>query len=463
MTFATMSPDRQKVAVDLAKRKVREVREAVVPELDALQREILRRTRHAHLIQSLPSIFHQFFRPARNKGAHGGRGSAKSWSFAAMVIDRCLQKLGTRVVCVREVQLSLKESVKRLLEDMIEKYDLGAEFRVLNTHIETPGDGVIIFHGMQNHTAESIKSLEGYDIAWVEEAQSLSQRSLDLLRPTLRQEESELWFTWNPNKVTDPIDQFLRGAAPPPSSIVAEVTYRDNPFFPAVLQQDMEWDRSRDIEKYNHIWLGQYERHSEARVFKNWRIEPFETPSSAEFLLGGDFGFSTDPTVLVRSFIIGKTLFVDAEAYKVGCEIDDTPTLFDTVGCSLNHQHPTSQAEASLLGECEGMMRSWQIIADSARPETISYLTRHGYPRIEPAKKGPGSVEEGIEFLKSYDIVVHPRCVHCIDELTSYSFKKHRLTGEVLPVLSDKKNHVIDSLRYMVEPLRNPTVDFVTW
>jgi phage terminase large subunit len=139
----------------------------------------------------------------------------------------------------------------------------------------------------------------------------------------------------------------------------------------------------------------------------------------------------------VRCFIRDRTLYVDREAYKVGCEIDDTPALFDT----LDPSRP-------------GMARLWTVVADSARPETISYMQRHGYPRIQPAKKGQGSVEEGITFLQNYNIVVHPRCTHTIDELTLYSYQRDRLTNAVLPILEDKKNHVIDALRYAVETLR---------
>jgi len=106
--------------------------------------------------------------------------------------------------------------------------------------------------------------------------------------------------------------------------------------------------------------------------------------------------------------------------------------------------------------------RSWPIVADSARPETISYLQRHGYPRISPAVKGKDSVKEGIIFLQGYDIVIHPRCIHTIDEFTMYSFKKDPLTDMVTPVLEDRKNHVIDSVRYAIEKLRKAR-DFITW
>lgn len=337
----------------------------------------------------------------------------------------------TRAVCVREIQKSLEQSVKRLLEDKIASLGVGSRFRVLENQIEAPYGGLIIFQGMQNHTAELIKSLEGYDVAWCEEAQSLSQRSLDMLRPTIRKPGSEMWFSWNPKNATDPIDAMLRGPEIPPDTAVVRSSWSDNPWFPEVLRADMEWDRRRDPDKYAHVWLGEYERNSEARVFRNWRIEEFETPADTRFYFGADWGFSVDPTVLVRCWIRGRTLLIDREAYKVGCEIDRTPALFDTV---------------------EGS-RKWRIRADSARPETISYMSRSGF-KISPAVKGANSVEDGIEFLKSYDIVVHPRCTHSSDELSLYSYKIDKLTQDVLPVLEDKDNHVIDALRYALEGMR---------
>jgi phage terminase large subunit len=375
--------------------------------------------------------------PARYKGAHGGRGSGKSHAFAEMAVEAHLLDVDSRSVCVREVQKSLAQSVKRLIEDKIKAMNAGAYFTVQEAVIKSHnpagrGDGLIIFQGMQNHTADSIKSLEGYDRAWVEEAQSLSQRSLDMLRPTLRKPKSELWFTWNPNLETDPIDQLLRGAAPPPGAVVVEVNYEDNPWFPDVLRDEMEYDRSRDPDKYAHIWRGTYVRNSEARVFRNWRVEEFEAAGDAIHRLGADWGFASDPTVLVRCHIVGRRLYVDHEAYRVGCEIMDTPDLFFSV----------PEAE------------KWPLVADSSRPETISHMRRHGFPKITAAVKGPKSVEDGVEWLKSFEIVVHPRCRHVIDELTLYAYKTDPLTGRVLPVLADKSNHCIDALRYACEGAR---------
>lgn len=378
-----------------------------------------------------PRAFLPLLQPSRYKGVHGGRGSGKSHFLGEMLIEKSIMKK-TDAVCVREVQKTLDQSVKKLLETKIAALNAGAYFEVQDSRIKSVHGGLIIFQGMQNHTADSIKSLEGYDLAFVEEAQTLSQRSLDLLRPTIRKPDSELWFAWNPDEATDPIDEFLRGESVYPGSIVVQANYMDNPWFPDVLKAEMEYDRARDPEKYQHIWLGQYRRNSEARVFKNWTVEEFEAPKGATFRLGADWGFSVDPSVLVRCHIQGRRLYIDYEAYMVGCEIDQLPDLFDRV--------PDS--------------RKWFITADSARPETISYMQRHGYPKINAAIKGPKSLEEGVEFLKTYDIVVHPRCVHTIDELTMYSFKVDALTGMILPVLEDKKNHVIDALRYACEATR---------
>ncbi len=379
-----------------------------------------------------PRAFLPLLQPARYKGIHGGRGSGKSNFFAEMLIERCIMQK-TDAVCIRENQKSLDQSVKKLLESKIVAMGVGQYFEVQDSKIKCPFGGIIIFQGMQNHTAESIKSLDGFHIAWVEEAQTMSQKSLELLRPTMREAESELWFSWNPRLATDPVDQLLRGEHLPPRALVVEANYPDNPWFmDTPLVEEMEYDKKRDFDKYQHVWLGQYQANSEARVFKNWSIEEFEAPLGAIFRLGADWGFSVDPSVLVRCYIEGKALYVDYEAYMVGCEIDNLPTLFMSV--------PDS--------EC------YSIVADSARPETISYMRKHGFPKMLAAVKGARSLEEGVEFLKSYDIIVHPRCQHLIDELKLYSYKLDPLTQAVTNVLEDKDNHVIDSLRYACEGAR---------
>jgi phage terminase large subunit len=378
-----------------------------------------------------PRVYLPLLEPARYKGVYGGRGSGKSHFFAEMAIERSIMEK-TDIVCVREVQKSIKNSVKKLLESKIEALNAGAYFDVQDSQIKSSTGGIIIFQGLQNHTADSLKSLDGFDIAWVEEAQSVSQRSLDVLRPTLRKPGSELWFSWNPGAPTDPVDALLRCATPPPNSVVIEANFMDNPWFPDELQTEMEYDRSRDPDKYAHIWLGKYLQNSESRVFRNWKVEEFERPQGTVFRLGADWGFSVDPSVLIRCDIEGNRLYVDYEAYMVGCEIVNLPELFMSV----------PEAE------------KWPIIADSARPETISHMRKNGFPKIMPAIKGPKSLEEGVEFLKSFDIIVHPRCKHLIDELTLYKYKEDPLTGVILPILEDRDNHIIDALRYACEGAR---------
>jgi len=378
-----------------------------------------------------PRAFVPLLQPARYKGAHGGRGSGKSHFFAESLIEQHIMRK-VDAVCIREYQRTLQQSVKKLLETKIAAMNVGAHFDVQDKLIMSKRGGVTIFEGMQNHTADSIKSLEGFGIAWVEEAQSLSQRSLDLLRPTLRTEDSELWFGWNPNQSTDPVDALLRGENPPPGAVVVQVNYEDNPWFPQVLRDEMEYDKRRDPDKYRHVWRGAYQQNSEARVFRNWRVEEFDIDPAWTLRQGADWGFAVDPSALVQGAIVGRTLYVAHEAYRVGCDIDFLPDLFRSV----------PEAER------------WPTVADSSRPETISYMQRHGFPKMLAAIKGARSLEEGIEFLKTFDIVVHPRCVHTIDELTAYSWEVDELTGLVLPKLRDKDNHVIDALRYACEGSR---------
>jgi phage terminase large subunit len=369
--------------------------------------------------------------PVRYRAGFGGRGSAKSHSFCSAAVLKGAEK-PLRIGVYREIQKSIRDSAKRLLDDKIAEHGLSGFYESTDTEIRGRNGTLFLFNGLRTNP-DAIKSTEGIDIALVMEANTVAQRSWDLLIPTVRKPGSEIWAEWNPNLSTDPVDVMFRGPnGPPPGSIVRQVNWNDNPWFPDVLKAELEYDRKRDPEKYAHVWLGEYQRNSEARVFRNWTVEEFEAPKDAVHRFGADWGFAIDPTVLVRCHIVGRKLYVDYEAYMVGCEIDNTPALFDSI--------PES--------------RRYLITADSARPETVSFMQRNGFPKIVPAIKGPGSVEDGIEWLKNFDIVVHPRCTHTIDELTLYSFKIDKLTGSVLPQLDDKSNHVIDALRYACEGAR---------
>ena len=252
-------------------------------------------------IETAP-VFVPLLKPARYKGAWGGRGSGKSHFFAELLIEECLDIKGTRALGIREVQKTLKESSKRLVEDKLAAFGLtsGQGFKVFNEVIQTPGDGLISFTGMQDHTADSIKSLEGYRVAWVEEAQGLSTRSLQLLRPTIRLADSQLWFSWNPRRKTDAVDVMLRGPALPTDAIVVKANWSDNPKFPAVLEQERQDCIRVTPEQYDHIWQGGY-----ATVLDGAYYAASLQAARADHRIGR---VAADPLLTLRAFVdIGGT------------------------------------------------------------------------------------------------------------------------------------------------------------
>lgn len=267
-----------------------------------------------------PRVYAPLLEPARYKGAFGGRGGGKSHFFGELLVDECLAHKGTLAVCIREVQKTLAQSSKRLIEGKIESLGVGPEFRVFNDRIETPGDGLIIFQGMQDHTAESIKSLEGFRIAYIEEAQTLSTRSLTLLRPTIRVERSEIWASWNPRRKVDAIDEFLRGQKPA-GSIVVKANWRDNPWFPKVLDDERRLDLELYPDRYEHIWEGDYARAFEGAYFaqqlavarQQGRIGKVPAddllPTRAYFDIGGS-GAAADANVIWIVQIVGREIRV---------------------------------------------------------------------------------------------------------------------------------------------------------
>jgi len=256
------------------------------------------------LESEVPRAFKPLLQPMRYKGAYGGRGGAKSHFFSEEIILRCYERR-TRVACIREVQKSIKDSVKQLLSDKINRFGLQGFFEVLETEIRGKNGSLIIFVGMQSYNAQNIKSLEGYDIAWVEEAQTLSQYSLDLLRPTLRARGSELWFSWNPRFKTDPVDQFFR-RNPPSNAISVLVNWKDNPWFGETeLHADMLADYANDPEKAEHIWGGGYGV-SQGAILARWinkarrekrvGLDAEFDPTGAPIEISSDLGFRDTAT-----------------------------------------------------------------------------------------------------------------------------------------------------------------------
>ena len=382
-------------------------------------------------------IFEPLLKNKRYKAAKGGRGSGKSHFFAECITETMLINPNARIVCIREIQRSLKFSSKALIESKINSLGVSEYFEITLTEIRAKrGNGLIIFQGMQDHTADSIKSLEGFDVAWVEEAQNLSKRSLELLRPTIRKENSELWFSWNPENETDAVDSFFKqmqenGAT---DFILVTANFSDNPFLPTELFNEQEYDRRYNPSTYEHIWLGSYNTKSDALIFKGkFRVENFSTDGLGNPYHGLDFGFANDPTAAIRCYIHDRKLYISHEAGAVGLELDYT---------------------ADFLKERIENIHKYVIRADNARPESISYLKRHGLSMITPTIKGKGSIEDGIEFIRSFEaIIIHERCVETAREFRLYSYKTDPHSGDILPQILDENNHYIDALRYALEPL----------
>lgn len=374
---------------------------------------------------------------ARYKILRGGRGSAKSWSVARYLVIKAAFG-GYRILCTREMQNSIRDSVYRLLTDQIHILKLDFYFEILRDGIRGRFGSEFLFKGLRHNISE-IKSTEGIDICWCEEAEKISEDSWTYLIPTVRKEDSEILITYNPEEENCPTD--LRfGKNIPPDCAWAEVNYNHNPWFPEVLRKEMEYDKRIDFEKYEHVWLGKYKKYADALIFKGKiRIEAFETPNDVQLFFGSDFGFSNDPTVLVRMFIQNGSLFIDYEAYGVGVELTDLHQFFASV--------PGSD--------------KWQITADSQRPDTISFLSQFfqgsdgtAYPGYDiiGAEKGKGSVEDGIEFLRGFEqIIIHPRCRGAIDNFTNYKWKQDKITEASLPIPASGSDHVPDACRYALE------------
>jgi len=368
---------------------------------------------------------------ARYKVLYGGRGSLKSWSAA-----RTLLLMGgerrLRILCAREFQNSIADSVHRLLADQIVLMDMGDLYTVQKATIQGTNGTEFIFAGLR-HNITSLKSLEGIDICWVEEAEAVSEESWQVLEPTIRVPGSEIWVTFNPGMETDPTYQRFV-VRKRDDAIVVKVGWKDNPWLPAVLRKQAEDMLRTDPDAYDHVWGGETWTRSDAQVFNGkWVIDGFEPdpPTWDGPYFGADWGFSQDPTVLVKTWVHDKRLYVEYEAYGIGCDIVDTPKLFDQV--------PDS--------------RRYVIRADNSRPETISHVASAEFD-CEAADKWPGSVEDGISFLRGFEkIVIHPRCKHMIEEARLYSYKTDRLTGDVQPALKPGHDHCWDAVRYALQPL----------
>lgn len=373
-------------------------------------------------------------KPWRYRVLRGGRGSAKSWSIARMFIALAM-KDKIRVLCTREFQKSIKDSVHRLLGDQIEAMGLGSYFEILQAEIKCRKTGAqFLFSGLASNTVDSIKSFEGCTHCWVEEAQTVSHRSWEILIPTIRAPKSEIWISFNPDDQLDPTYQRFV-LQPPPDAIVVTLNWEDNPWFPEELRREKDYLYSVDPDAAAHVWGGECRKVSDAQILRGrYRVQGFEpVPGTWDGPYHGvDWGFATDPTVMVRCWIWEGDLYVDYEAYGLQVETDLLPSLFDTIPGA----------------------RDFVCRADSSRPEHVSQLQRLGYKRITSVDKWPGSVKDGIEHLRSYqNIIIHPRCVQTAQEARLWSWKTDRLTGDIQPEPKPGNDHCMDALRYALAPI----------
>jgi len=325
-----------------------------------------------------------------------------------------------RIACFRELQTGIKDSVHLLLRDQIDVLGLNDAFEVTQASIRSLATGSeFLFKSLRSNISE-IKSMEGIDIAWVEEAQLVSKDSWEILIPTIRKEGSEIWVSFNPIEEEDPTYQrFIMN--PPPDSYVIKVGWQDNDFFPKTLNEE-------------RLYML---RTSEAIIFRGkYIVDSFEMPKYPDkprLFHGLDFGFANDPNAFVRCWTTGEApdeqLWIDKAVYGYQTEIDDLAQMLDKIDTA----------------------RDWAIKAECARPETISYLRRRGF-NIEPAEKWPGCVEDRIAHLKGFkQIHIHQDNKDLLQEMRLYSYKRDRVTGDILPVVVPKHDHGIDATGYAMD------------
>ncbi len=397
-------------------------------------------------IELPPKLIPIFSAPSvRYRSSWGGRGSAKTRSFALMTAIKGYMfaeaGISGLILGAREYMNTLSESSMEEIKQAIRSVPfLSKYYEMGENYIRTKNRRVSYGFAGLRHNLDSIKSKARILLCWVDEAETVSEIAWRKLLPTVREDGSEVWVTWNPEKrdsatskrfrhekIFDDLTGELIGVG-------VEMNYSDNPWFPEVLEIERRQDQAnQDDATYRWIWEGDYLELSEAQIFRNkYRVEAFDDElwkTAERLFFGADFGFANDPSTLIRSFILENTLYIEYEAFGVGVELDEMAQFYDSVPLS----------------------RNWPIKGDCSRPETISFLRRQGF-NIEAAEKWQGSVEDGIAHIKGFEkVVIHSRCKHTLEEFRNYSYKKDRLTDEVLPIIIDKWNHGIDAIRYSLD------------
>lgn len=397
-------------------------------------------------IELPPKLIPVFSGQARYRGAYGGRGSGKTRTFALMTAIWAyrLAESGTSgvILCGREFMNSLEDSSMEEVKQAIRSVPwLDSYFEMGERYIRTKNRRVsYVFVGLR-HNVDSLKSKARVLVAWIDEAENVSETAWMKLLPTVREKDSEVWVTWNPEKDGSPTDERFRKRVPEGGRIV-QLNYADNPWFPDVLDLERQADFDRlDPQTYAWVWDGAYRKNSAAQILSGkYRLGVFvpQADWSGPYY-GIDWGFSQDPTAGVKLWIHDQTLYVEHEASRIGLENDDI---------------------AQFMIERLPGIEQHTVRADSARPETISHVkstgrgVRPALPKITAVEKWPGSVEDGIAHLRGYrEIVIHERCTETFKEAQLYSYKTDRLTGDVLTEVVDAHNHCWDAIRYALQPI----------
>ena len=417
---------------------------------------MVNQTQHSGRATELPGWARPWFTPARYKDAHGGRGSTKSWTVARLLIE-IAARVSIRWICAREIQKSIRESVHKLLSDQITNLGYDHLFVVTDRTIRGRNGSEFIFEGLWQNI-KNIKSLEGADGVWVEEAEAVSKNSWDVLIPTVRKPskaladfyrmaglevgetvDPEIWVTFNPDDENDPTSEMFI-TKPIAGAVICEVNYDKNPWFAgSVLEREMLRAFEVDPDQAEHIWLGKFRRNKRAQIFAGkYELRDFEPGNDwSGPVYGMDFGFANDPLSCHEYWLgpaggaLQNTVFVYRELYKIGVESRDIERELKTAIPRLGKK---------------------KIVADCSRPETISDLNIRGL-NVVPSKKWPGCVEDGISYLKSLDkIVIHKtNCPGAQTEARYYSYKVDKKTGLVLNAIKDSFNHFWDDMRYALQ------------
>lgn len=393
------------------------------PKLEAPKKKLL-----------IPQKLLPIYQPWRHVALYGGRGGAKSFTISEAIILES-SKVQHRVVCCRQFQNSIRESSKALLEFQIDRLGLQAVWHITDRELVNIKNGSrITFIGLDRNP-ESIKSLEGATICWVEEARLVKQEALEVLIPTIRARGSKIYWSWNPKFSTDPVDEYFRGSVRPENSFIQKVTYQDNPYFyQTALPSEMRFMKRLDLQKYHYIWGGEYDETGETRIFNNWKEGRVRIPDGNLPLFGLDFGYAQDPTVLIRLHLIEsiKTIYITHERYSKRCPNRDIPELIEGV--------PDVDSQ--------------QIVGDSSRPETIEELCFKGF-NVVGSTKGAGSVKHGIEFIQGYQVVIDPDCVHMLDAAKGYKWIVDPKTDKVTDKPHHDESDCWDAVRYALQNYSN--------